>query len=132
MKKGEVMRQVSAFLNDRGQEVVDSTPLEAPLRVSVPSSSTQSIRAIVQREMSRLAELDEMETFEEADDFDIEDDPVDPRTPYEAVFDPIPLDEPLQPPVAAAPEGGVGGPPPANNAPAATAVAPGGVSESKS
>jgi hypothetical protein len=56
---------------------------------------------MIRQEVSRAAEELGDETFEEADDFDIEDDPVDPRTPYEAVFNPRPLQAPPAEPVKA-------------------------------
>jgi hypothetical protein len=46
------------------------------------------VQELIRQEISELATNMEMESFEESDDFEIEDDPLDPITPYEAVFDP--------------------------------------------
>lgn len=41
----------------------------------------------VRRELSNQAAADGQETFEEADDFDVDDEPADPTTPWELNFD---------------------------------------------
>lgn len=77
------------FLNVRGHEVPDPTVVEPPLGyVPAPDLMTQ-MRQMLRAEISRLAEDAEQETFEEADDFEIEDDPMEP-SPYELYFDPEP------------------------------------------
>lgn len=52
-----------------------------------PTLAEQVARLVVSREMSNAAAQRGLESFEEADDFDIPDDPIDPTTPYEASFD---------------------------------------------
>lgn len=75
-------------LNDLGQEMPDPLPLEPPVGYQPRESLTEQIRRMVRSErLAVLAEEDGRETFEESDDFDIPDDPVDPSTPYEADFD---------------------------------------------
>lgn len=82
------IRPVSATLTEDGRfEIVDSTPLEAPLDLKPSPGLTEIVRDLVRREMSQVADQLGYETFEEADDFDIEDDPLDPLTEYEKVFD---------------------------------------------
>jgi len=103
-----------AFLNVMGQEVPDPTVIEPPLGYVPQPDLMEQMRAMVRNELSRIAEQQEFESFEEADDFDIDDDPVDYSSPYELYFDP----EEGQPPgpIEPAPEpvkaGGGGGEPP--------------------
>lgn len=70
-----------------GYEHPDPQPLEVPMRGVQPGLDLL-IREYVRREVSSLASENEFDTFEEADDFDIEDDPLDKLTEYEKVFDP--------------------------------------------
>lgn len=78
------------FLNVRGHEIPDPTVLEPPLGYVPQPDLMEQMRRMVQREISRIAEDQEFETFAEADDFDIDDDPVDYSSPYEEFFDPLP------------------------------------------
>lgn len=98
------------FLNVSGHEVPDPTIMEPPLGFVPAPDLMAQMRSMVQNELSRIAEAQELETFEEADDFDIEDDPVDYSSPYELYFDPAP-GEPPGPPGESGGAGGV--PPPA-------------------
>lgn len=85
-----------------GHELPDPTPVAPPVGYIKQPSMIEQVRNMVRSEHLRLAALEAgQETFEEADDFDIPDDPVDPHTRYEAVFDP-PIDS----------VGGVGDSPP--------------------
>lgn len=84
-----------ARLDERGKEVPDPTPIAPPVGYKRQPTLVEQIRAMVRSE--RLAaEVSEAgyETFEEADDFDVPDDPVDPSTPYEVGFEPpVPIAE---------------------------------------
>lgn len=85
-----VVYQVSSTLSDDGRfELPDSVPMEPPLGYRAPPDLTTMIKTMVRNElfMQEVARAG-YETFEESDDFDIEDDPVDPLTPYEKVFEP--------------------------------------------
>lgn len=99
----------------RAVENLDPTPIEVPLAFKRPMTLAEQVRQMVRSEELRRAALQAgMETFEEADDFDVGDD-YDPRSPYEMHFD-----HPLEPssaaegasqegakaPAAAAPSGG--------------------------
>lgn len=78
------------FLTAEGREVLSSVPIAPPIGYKKQPSLAETIRAMVRQE--KLAqELDAQgyETFEEADDFDVDDD-FDPGHPYEAEFDPEP------------------------------------------
>lgn len=86
------------FLDERGREVPDPNPVEIPAGFRVPESLEARIARLIRRDISEQAEAQGMETFDEAEDFDIDDDMFDPHSPYEEVFDPalgraITLDE---------------------------------------
>lgn len=76
-------------LNDAGQETLDPRPMEIPAGFKRPETTAEIIQRLVRREVSEAASAGGHETFEEASDFEVEDDEVLPDTPYEAVFDPI-------------------------------------------
>lgn len=114
--------QVTSGIGPDGKEYPDPHPLEPPVGFVPPPDLMDTIRRMVQSEMGK-AVLDQhgMETFEEAGDFDIEDDPGDPLTPHEALF--YPPDEPKKEPVVTGPEpkgqvSGAGSPEPPAPAPA--------------
>lgn len=67
-------------------EKLDDTPVAVPLKFKAVETSTERMRRIIREEMSRAAEDQGHETFEEADDFDVGDD-YDPRSPYEMTFE---------------------------------------------
>lgn len=94
-----------AQLDSNGFEHLDPTPVEIPTRLKIPQRQVERIRAMVRREMSLAAESAGAETFEEADDFDLDDE--DWVSPYEYDFEP-PLngDEVIgEPPTKPAPQG---------------------------
>lgn len=97
----------SARLDENGHEVVSSIPMEPPLGYKKQPTMIEHVRNMVRSEMLRKeAEAAGMESFEDADDLNIPDDPIDPSTPYEEVFEPpIPPDAPgAPPPQSKAPE----------------------------
>jgi len=75
-----------AHLDERGHEVLDPTPMEIPLGFKRPPTLQEQIRQLIRTEMSQNAKGKGMETFEEADDFEVGDD-FDPSSPYELNFD---------------------------------------------
>ena len=97
----DASKQDYGFLNVRGHEVPDPTVIEPPLGYVQSPDLMEQMRQMVRNEMSRIAEANEFETFEEADDFDIDDDPVDYTSPFELYFDPAEYDD--QGPPEAAP-----------------------------
>lgn len=60
--------------NELGQELPDDTPLEMPLGMRRPLTLQEQIQAAVRGAVSRAAARNEMETFDEANDFDMVDD----------------------------------------------------------
>lgn len=102
---------------ERAAEYPDPTPMAPPIGYKKVPSIWEQQKALI-----RAARLEEheagMETFEEADDFDVDDD-FEPSTPFEAGFD-YPT-EPPPTPQAAPPEAG---PPPQPVPPAAPPAPP--------
>ena len=82
-------------LNAKGHEVNDPTVIEPPIGfVAHEPLSAQIARMVRSETLKQELENSGHETFEEADDFDIEeDDFYDPQSPYENDFDHTPLEE---------------------------------------
>lgn len=77
------------LLDEDGREHPDPVPVAPPIGHNPQPSLAEKIRAMVQSEHLRLAaEQAGMETFDEADDFEVdEDDDFDPSSPWENEFD---------------------------------------------
>lgn len=89
----DVFKKVRKWLRDKldenGWEKLDDTPVEIPVGFERPLTLEEQVRRLMSTEYQRVSALqgmDGVETPEEADDFDIEDDPIDPNTPYEEYF----------------------------------------------
>lgn len=85
LKTGEV--RPYPYLDEYGREVLDPNPAAMPLGFKRPESLADTIRRLIRHEVSQAAQESGDETFEDADDFDVDDDPADPSTPYEMNFD---------------------------------------------
>lgn len=87
-----------------GREYLDPTQIAPPIGYTRQKSLAEQIREMVRSENLRhLAEQAGHESFEEADDFEMED--FDPTSPYEEVFDsanPAPIPTPLEAAITAA------------------------------
>lgn len=76
------------YLNKAGAEVNDPTPMEPPLGyMKQPSLADQIRMAVLSQKLADEVAAQGMETFEEADDFEVGDD-YDPSSPWENEFDP--------------------------------------------
>lgn len=73
-------------MDDRRKEMLDDTPVCLPVRLKRTDALTEQIRRVIREEASRRASDAGFESFEEADDFEIEDD-YDPRSPHELSLD---------------------------------------------
>lgn len=82
-KKG-VYKRLNAF----GHEVLDPTPIAVPAGFKRPETLAEQVQRLVRTHISREAAESGYETFEESEDFDVDDD-FDPSTPYEEIFDPV-------------------------------------------
>lgn len=76
-------------LDGNGWEVPDPRPLELPAGFRKPETLAETVRRLTRGALSDLADKNEMDTFEESEDFDLPDDPDDPTTIYEEYFDPV-------------------------------------------
>lgn len=63
-----------AKYNEKGEMIPDCTPVEVPVGFGAPESLESMIARLVRVESTRAAETGSAETFEEADDLDMEDD----------------------------------------------------------
>lgn len=89
--------QATAGIDRAGREVPDPVPMSPPAGYVPPNDLMYMIQTMIER-VRPVADAMDFDTEEEANDFDIEDDPLDPLTPYEAVL--LPQVEPT-PPTAA-------------------------------
>lgn len=89
MSKLHAVVQAINGLDADGHEVPDPRPLTLPSGFKRPETLAEQVQRLVRNHLSRIAEESGAESFEEAEDFDVDDDPSDPATPYEAVFDPV-------------------------------------------
>lgn len=71
-----------------GKELVDPTPMQIPVGFIRPEPLSAQIQRLVRSEISRRATEEGYESFEEAEDFEIEDEYFDPSSPWEMNFDP--------------------------------------------
>ena len=76
-------------LDKNGHEVPDPTPVAMPAGFKRPETLAEQVQRLVRRDISYRAEALGLETFEDAEDFDVDDENHDPSTPYETHFDPI-------------------------------------------
>lgn len=67
----------------QGREILDPTPVEMPVGMKRPESLQQMIQRLVRAQISQAAVDDGHESFEEANDFDIDEDDDLPLTVYE-------------------------------------------------
>lgn len=85
----EVEGIVTPYLDKNGHEVLDPTPMAPPVGYVSRPSLVEQLRDMIQGErMRRTAELREMDTFEEADDFEVEDEVMPLDTGYQNEMDP--------------------------------------------
>lgn len=73
-------------IDEKGREIVDSTPLELPLGFEHPEPLESLLRKSLV-DISKEARMQGYETEEEANDFDVEDDGPDPLAPWEYSVD---------------------------------------------
>lgn len=66
----------------------DQQPLALPMHAKIPESLQTQIQRMVKRSFEDYARATGQETFDESQDFDIEDE-TDPNSPYETFFDPV-------------------------------------------
>lgn len=83
------LREYSTY-NDKGEEIPDPRPVALPVGITTPVPLGDRIRQLVLNEIvKRDLHAAGIETFDEADDFDVPDEPIDRMTPFEETFDPL-------------------------------------------
>lgn len=97
-KLSEVEKTLSDLLEKRrndpkkSREYLDPTPMAPPIGFTRPRHIVDDVREMVRMELSRQAAAAGYESFDEAEDFDI-DDEYDPSSPWEQLFEPTPVAE---------------------------------------
>lgn len=87
--RGEVLNDKTGEVRDPNLEYPDPTPVALPVGFRRPPTLAETVRKLVRsEELRRAAEVAGFESAEEADDFDVDDDTYDPKSPYERHFDP--------------------------------------------
>lgn len=71
------------MLDERGYEIPDDTPVAIPARLRLSQSRASQIQAYIRQELSRAAQESGAESFEEANDLDVEEMDGFPMTEYE-------------------------------------------------
>lgn len=80
-----------AKFNAQGQEIPDSTPLAVPAGMRKPESVTEMMRRLIRQDMSRHFEKQGHESFDEANDFDVEEEDAElSGTEYEVMHEETP------------------------------------------
>lgn len=88
MEKQLDLEEHLSRLDEHGREIPDPTPVTIPSGFRRPPTLQEQVQRLVRGELSRRAAEQGFETFEDADDFDVEGDE-DPHTPFETHFDPV-------------------------------------------
>jgi len=73
--------------NDKGEEILDTTPVSIPVSIKPPMPLNERIKQMIRYEASLYAQQNGQETFDEADDFEVGD-KEDFHSPWEENFDP--------------------------------------------
>lgn len=69
--------------NELGQEMPDPTPIAVPAHFKRPPSLQEQIKSLIRNELSQRASEADEESFEEADDFELDDDADLPHSMHE-------------------------------------------------
>lgn len=75
----------SIRFTEKGEEICHGIPIEIPLDFKRPLTLQEEIRRMIAVEASRAAEDAGLESFEEADDFNVEDEDEPFSSPYEVL-----------------------------------------------
>ena len=86
----DVFDENGVLIMKDGKEIVDQTPVSFPIKFQRPEPIHLRIRRMILEEINKTQRDDEYETFADADDFVVPDDPSSfdsNPTPYEQDFD---------------------------------------------
>jgi len=70
-------------LNEKGQEVLDITPVTLPVRYQRGENITERVQRMVEETLSRRAEMQGLESLDDANDFYVEGDDYFPSSEHE-------------------------------------------------
>lgn len=74
-----------ATYDGNGRQIPDPRPVEVPVGFQRPPTLQEEIRRFIRVEMSQRAQSQELESFEEADDFEIDDEVEEFTSAYEVM-----------------------------------------------
>lgn len=96
----KLSKLTQSILDERGRELPNPVPMELKIGTQKPESLRDQIRRIMRIELSKQAEIQGHETFEEADDFEVEDsfDMNEPNSQYEMMQEEFVKDDEVAPP----------------------------------
>lgn len=77
------LKKTGANLDFDGREILDPTPMEPPVGWKKAPHVYDMMRNLVTQELSRRAQEQGFESFEESEDFDWDDESDSPRSPHE-------------------------------------------------
>lgn len=84
-----ILKLKARSLDNDGKLIPDPVPIAPPIGYKKAPSMVEIVRDMVKGErLAQAAREAGAETFEEAEDFDVPDDPPDLRSPFENTFDP--------------------------------------------
>lgn len=87
------LRAAEVLLDPLGRELADPNPLQPPVGYNPQPTLVEQMRAMIAGERMRMAALESgFETFEEADDFEMDEDPF-PRSEHEVDEFSVPVRE---------------------------------------
>lgn len=92
----KLTKLATAYLNQKGQEVNNPKPLNLAPGIGRPPTLQEQIQRIMRKEVSQQASAQGFETFEESQDFDIEDSFDSDQ--YETVYTTMTEESPEPPP----------------------------------
>lgn len=97
--------QSTAGIGKDGKEYGDPVPMAPPVGFDNPPDLMTLIRTMVRsEEFNRRAAEEDFDNFEEAGDFDVDDDPFPPLTPHERILMPVEDPPPARSPAPASPQ----------------------------
>jgi len=100
-----VTKLKTAYLNKDGKEVGNPKPMVLPVGMQRPASLQEQIERVVRQKMSQKQIDEGIETFEEANDFDVTDEfeLAELKSNYDLLEDEYPVYEPENPPPSSEP-----------------------------
>lgn len=102
----ESLKSLTESIHLNGKELPNPIPYEVSPRLNRPLTLQEQIRRCLRVELSKKAQESEMETFDEANDFEVDETGDAPLSGYEVMTNEYPVPTPAAGEPAAADEGG--------------------------